>query len=187
VKPIETLVIAQRQSLEVIRRPPLYKTCPGRCEAAGSIGVPRQATPSRASGADSPSYLPLRGPRYTSELIELGESDKLARRDEVARFFRTGRVRSERKPGRCASARKLECGPNDAPSVVNTHIADGTPKRAMCSAIEIPLSVIERSREREDRSIVWKRGRRNLPKESAPRLASQKDCRLEADPWSRRK
>lgn len=120
LKPIETLVIAPSQSLDVIAARHVQNLPRPVRMLLRSIGV-RGSNGHEASGAALASYLLFEAP-YTRELIELGESDTLARRDEVARFFRTGR-------GRVAKARavrvgaKLDVAANDAPTAVNSHIA----------------------------------------------------------------
>jgi NTE family protein len=84
------------------------------------IGV-RGSNGHEPSGAALASYLLFEAP-YTRELIELGESDTLARRDEVARFFRWGRRRTAKANAVRAGA-KLDVAANDAPTTVSSHIA----------------------------------------------------------------
>jgi NTE family protein len=92
LRPIELLVIAPSQRLDDIAARHL-QALPGPVRAMlRAIGVSSDPDapgggPQAAGGAALASYLLFEAP-YTRELIALGESDTLARRDEVRRFFR---------------------------------------------------------------------------------------------------
>jgi NTE family protein len=114
------LVIAPSQSLDVIAARHVQNLPrPVRVLLRG-VGV-RGSNGHEPSGAALASYLLFEAP-YTRELIELGESDTLARRDEVARFFRWGRRHVAQAKAARAGA-KLDVAANDAPTAVNSHIA----------------------------------------------------------------
>ena len=90
LRPIELLVIAPSQRLDDIAARHLHALPVAVRAMLRGIGVTAEADPGdpRASGGEAlASYLLFEAP-YTRELIALGESDTLARRDEVRRFFR---------------------------------------------------------------------------------------------------
>jgi NTE family protein len=120
LKGIDVLVIAPSQRLDVIATRHVQNLPrPVRALLRG-IGV-RDGNGYEASGAALISYLLFERP-YTRELIELGESDTLARRDEVARFFGWER-RDEAKVDASRGGAKLGVAANDAPTAVSSHAA----------------------------------------------------------------
>jgi NTE family protein len=120
LKGIDVLVIAPSQRLDVIATRHVQNLPrPVRALLRG-IGV-RDGNGYEASGAALISYLLFERP-YTRELIELGESDTLARRDEVARFFGWER-RDEAKVDASRAGAKLGVAANDAPTAVSSHAA----------------------------------------------------------------
>jgi NTE family protein len=106
LKPIEVLVIAPSQRLDDIAAKHLGSLpLPIRAMLRG-LGVSGQGQDAR--GAGLASYLLFEAP-YTRELIALGVKDTLARRAEVAAFFRwdgTSNEQASSRPG--TSARTLE-------------------------------------------------------------------------------
>jgi NTE family protein len=95
LREIDVLVIAPSQRLDDLAARHLQALpTPVRALLRG-VGV--QGDGEQASGAALASYL-LFEASYTRELIELGESDTLARRDEVARFFGWERREDLRTP-----------------------------------------------------------------------------------------
>jgi len=90
LRPIELLVIAPSQRLDDIAARHLHALPVAVRAMLRGIGVTAEADPGdpQASGGEAlASYLLFEAP-YTRELIALGESDTLARRDEVRHFFR---------------------------------------------------------------------------------------------------
>ncbi len=85
LRPIDVLVIAPSQRLDDIAARHIGSLPRPVRALLGAVGV-RVANGDPASGAALASYLLFEAP-YTRELIALGESDTLSRRDEVARFF----------------------------------------------------------------------------------------------------
>jgi NTE family protein len=84
LRPIDVLVIAPSQRLDDIAARHVG-SLPGPVRALlRAVGV--RGNGDAASGAALASYLLFEAP-YTRELIALGESDTLSRRDEVVRFF----------------------------------------------------------------------------------------------------
>ncbi len=86
LRPLEALVIAPTQRLDdVAARHIAALPTPVRALLRG-VGVGPAGAGEQARGAALASYLLFEAP-YTQELMELGWSDTLARRDEVMRFF----------------------------------------------------------------------------------------------------
>jgi NTE family protein len=85
LRPIDVLVIAPSQRLDDIAARHIGSLPRPVRALLGAVGV-RVANGDPASGAALASYLLFEAP-YTRELIALGESDTLSRREEVARFF----------------------------------------------------------------------------------------------------
>ncbi len=86
LKPIEVLVIAPSQRLdEMAERHVAALPLPVRTLLRG-VGVAPSLGAQQARGSALASYLLFEAP-FTRELIELGEADTEARRDEVTRFF----------------------------------------------------------------------------------------------------
>jgi NTE family protein len=93
LKPIEALVISPSQRIDDIASAHIGSLpAPVRALLRG-VGVGGQGTTAR--GAALASYLLFEAP-FTRELIDLGESDTDARRDEVLSFFRWDKVRHRR-------------------------------------------------------------------------------------------
>ena len=84
LRPIEVLVIAPSQRLDDIAARHVASLPRPVRALLGAVGV--RADGSGGGGAALASYLLFEAP-YTRELLALGETDTLARRDEVARFF----------------------------------------------------------------------------------------------------
>ena len=98
LRPIDVLVIAPSQRLDDIAARHLGSLPQAVRALLRGVGVSGQGT--QARGAALASYLLFEGP-YTQELMALGESDTLIRRDEVASFFgwdRRHRQRGEDDP-----------------------------------------------------------------------------------------
>lgn len=92
LRPVQALVIAPSQRLDDIAARHLARLpVPVRTLLRG-VGVSGQGRDAR--GAALASYLLFEAP-FTRELLELGESDALARADEVSRFFGWAAARSE--------------------------------------------------------------------------------------------
>ena len=86
LRPLEALVIAPTQRLDdVAARHIAALPTPVRALLRG-VGVGPGGEGEQARGAALASYLLFEAP-YTQELMELGWSDTMARRDEVMRFF----------------------------------------------------------------------------------------------------
>jgi NTE family protein len=95
LRPIEVLVIAPTQRLDDLAAKHIGSLpTPVRALLRG-VGV--QGKGGDAKGAALASYLLFEAP-YTRELIELGVSDTMARRDEVIRFFGWDRRSRPRSP-----------------------------------------------------------------------------------------
>jgi len=92
LRPVQALVIAPSQRLdEIAARHQAALPRPVRTLLRG-VGVSGQGRDAR--GTALASYLLFEAP-FTCELMDLGESDTLARADEVSRFFGWGAARSE--------------------------------------------------------------------------------------------
>ena len=92
LRPVQALVIAPSQRLdEIAARHQAALPRPVRTLLRG-VGVTGQGR--NARGTALASYLLFEAP-FTCELMDLGESDTLARADEVSRFFGWGAARSE--------------------------------------------------------------------------------------------
>ena len=86
LRPLEALVISPTQRLDdVAARHIAALPTPVRALLRG-VGVGPSVAGEQARGAALASYLLFEAP-YTQELMELGWSDTMARRDEVMRFF----------------------------------------------------------------------------------------------------
>lgn len=111
LRPIDVLVIAPSQRLDDLAARHLPSLpAPVRALLRG-VGV-RDDVVGEASGAALASYLLFEAP-YTRELIALGESDTLARRDEVLAFFGWA-PRPEPRREDAAAAETLEALPQAA-------------------------------------------------------------------------
>jgi NTE family protein len=92
LRPVQALVIAPSQRLdEIAARHQAALPRPVRTLLRG-VGVSGQGRDAR--GTALASYLLFEAP-FTCELMDLGESDTLARADEVSRFFGWDPARSE--------------------------------------------------------------------------------------------
>jgi NTE family protein len=108
LRPIDVLVIAPSKRLDDIAATHLGSLPPAVRALLRGVGVSGEGADAR--GAALASYLLFESP-YTRELVSLGESDTLARRDEVARFFgweRRQRPRSEEAPESPVTLGKIE-------------------------------------------------------------------------------
>jgi NTE family protein len=95
LRPIEVLVIAPSQRIDDIAARHVASLPTAVRALLRSVGVSGQGNDTR--GAALASYLLFEAP-YTKELIELGETDALARRDDVARFFGWSRPAEAAEP-----------------------------------------------------------------------------------------
>ena len=95
LRPIDVLVIAPSQRLDDIAARHLGSLPQAVRALLRGVGVSGQGT--QARGAALASYLLFEGP-YTQELMALGESDTMIRRDEVAAFFGWARRKKQRGP-----------------------------------------------------------------------------------------
>lgn len=110
LKPLDLLVIAPSQRLDDIAARHLHSLPPAVRTLLRGVGVESDRGHAQG-GAALASYLLFEAP-YTRELIDLGASDTLARRDEVVDFFGwpTKTVpREEREPWSVTQAGGLEC------------------------------------------------------------------------------
>lgn len=120
LKPIDVLVIAPSQRLDVIAARHVQNLPRPLRALLRGLGV-RASDGHGPSGAALASYL-LFEAAYTRELIDLGESDTLARRDEVVRFFGWAR-RREARPDALPAGSKPAIAANDASKLVTSDAA----------------------------------------------------------------
>lgn len=118
LRSIQVLVIAPSQRLDDIAARHLYALPPPIRALLRGVGVSGKGDDAR--GAALASYLLFEAP-YTQELMALGESDTLIRRDEVAQFFGWERRHQPRTPEdpRAQSSRAgapVESHPQPAPA-----------------------------------------------------------------------
>jgi NTE family protein len=95
LRPIDVLVIAPSQRLDDIAARHLGSLPHAIRALLRGVGVSGEGK--QARGAALASYLLFEAP-YTQELMALGETDTLTRRDEVARFFGWDRRQAARTP-----------------------------------------------------------------------------------------
>jgi NTE family protein len=105
LKPIEVLVIAPSQRLDDIATRHLHCLPPAVRGLLRGVGVSGEGRAAR--GAALASYLLFEAP-YTQELLALGETDTMSRRDEVVKFFGWERRNRDRGPRTGAEFRTKE-------------------------------------------------------------------------------
>ena len=105
LKPIEVLVIAPSQRLDDIATRHLHCLPAAVRGLLRGVGVSGEGRAAR--GAALASYLLFEAP-YTQELLALGESDTMSRRDEVVKFFGWERRNRDRGPRTGAEFRTKE-------------------------------------------------------------------------------
>ncbi len=122
LRPIDVLVIAPSQRLDDIAARHLGSLPPSIRALLRGVGVSGHGDDAR--GAALASYLMFEAP-YTQELMALGETDTMIRRDEVAQFFGWDRRHKPRGPdhpqAQYSRAERVELGGEereaDSPSI----------------------------------------------------------------------